>query len=88
MSDPKYSQDQLNALLRFASKKLGMTPEALAKTLQNGNVSDLGKRLPPDKAAKLNGMTTDQKKQTEELLRSPEAQRLISQLLNKDGKVG
>ncbi|HIW74128.1 MAG TPA: hypothetical protein H9684_07365 [Firmicutes bacterium] len=77
--------DQLNALLQFASKRLGTTPEQLAKTVQAGGSDSLASKLPPDKAAKFASISGDQAKM-QELLNSPQARQLIQQLMNQKKK--
>ena len=62
--------DQLKALLSYASKRLGTTPEQLEKTVTEGNLSALAGRLDPENAAKLNAMTADRSKAVQ-LLQSP-----------------
>ena len=72
--------DQLKALLAYASKRLGTTPEQLEKTVTEGNLSALAGRLDPENAAKPNAMTADRSK-AEQLLQSPQAQQAIAKLL-------
>ena len=79
------TQAQLQALIQFASKRLGMTPEAFAKTIQNGDVSGLTANMKPEEAAKLNAVVSD-KSTAEQVVQSPEAQKLIQQLLNNSKK--
>ena len=40
---PAVTPEQLQALLQFASKKLGTTPEKLAQTVQTGGLAGLSK---------------------------------------------
>ena len=68
--------DQLQALLTYASGRLGMTPEQLQKTVQSGNLNTLSDKVSPELAA----MAGDREKM-EQLLRSPAAQTLLQQLL-------
>ncbi len=77
--------DQLQALLNFASKKLGTTPEKLAKTVTEGNPEDLTSRMDPQNAAKLHEILSDRSK-AEQLLHTPQAQKLINQFLGGQGK--
>lgn len=51
--------DQLQALLAYASKRLGTTPEQLEKTVSEGNLSALTNHMNPENAAKLNAMVSD-----------------------------
>lgn len=83
MDNNKLTEDQLQALVQFASKKLGTTPEKLAKTVQQGDLSSIASKLQPSEAAKLNAITSDKNK-AEQLVGSPEAQKLIQQLLNQN----
>ena len=79
MSDSSITPDQLNALLQFASRRLGTTPEQLAKTAQTGGTGSLASKLPPDKAAQFQSIAGDPDK-IRELMNSPQAQKLIEQL--------
>lgn len=77
--------DQLDALLQYASKRLGTTPEKLAQTVQTGGLaglSKLSKDLPAGEAEKLDAVIQDKSK-AEALLETPEAQKLIQQILGK-----
>ncbi len=69
MSNP--TPDQLNALLKFASERLGTTPEQLRSTLD------------PAVAAKADSVLRDREK-LNSLLNSPQAQALLKQLLGGD----
>lgn len=82
MSDNKLTPEQLQALLQFASKKLGSSPDQLAKTVESGGVESLASRLAPADAAKFQALVRDKNK-LEELLNSPQAQQLIQSLLKK-----
>lgn len=82
MNDNKLTPEQLQALLKYASKKLGTTPEQLAKTVQTGGSDSLASRLSPADAARFQAVVGDKAK-LEQMLRSPQAQQLIDQLLNK-----
>lgn len=83
MSDNKLNQEQLYALLQYASRRLNITPAQLAEALAGGQIGDLASRLPPDSAAKLQGMMGDRAR-AEQLLQSPQAQALIRKVLGKD----
>ncbi len=63
MSAP--TPEQLQALLQFAAKQLGTTPEQLQKTVQNTDVGNL----------------VNDPKKVEQLLSSPKAQALIREWL-------
>lgn len=73
---------QMEALLRYAASQLGMTPEALAKTVKSGGLEAVSQRLSPQKAAKLNALVGD-KQQTDEWLRSPQTGKLLDDFLKK-----
>lgn len=63
MSAP--TPEQLQALLQFAAKQLGTTPEQLQKTVQNTDVGNL----------------VNDPKKVEQLLSSPKAQALLREWL-------
>ncbi len=81
MSQHNLTPDQLQALLQYASKRLGTTPEQLAKTVQTGGVEGLQNRLSPEHLAKLQALMNDKEK-TQQLINSPKMQQLIQQILN------
>ena len=85
MDNNKLTEEQLQALVQFASKKLGTTPEKLAKTVQQGDLGSIASKMRPEEAAKLNAIASDKSK-AEKLVGSPEAQKLIQQLLNQNQK--
>ncbi len=74
MSQP--TPDQVQALLTYASARLGMTPEQLQKTVQSGNLQSLSDKVGPNLSALAGDRET-----WEHLLRSPAAQTLLQQLL-------
>lgn len=82
MDNHNLTEEQLQALVQFASKKLGTTPEKLAKTVQQGDFSSIASKMQPGEAARLNAIASDKSK-AEQLVNSPEAQKLIQQLLNQ-----
>lgn len=73
---------QLQALLSYASKRLGTTPDQLLRAVNNGGLEELAKRLSPQDAAKLQQMTGD-KSQAEQLLNSPAARQLLEQAMKE-----
>ena len=77
--------DQLQALLQYASKKLGTTPEQLVKTVNQGDISSLTKGMSPEDQARFKAMTGDKNK-AEQVIQSPQAQQLIQQALQKKPK--
>ena len=68
---------QLQALIQYASKRLGTTPDQLLKTVNDGG---LAKTLSPADAAKLQSLIKD-KSQAEQLLNSPAARQILDQAL-------
>lgn len=82
MADNKLNQEQLYALLQYASRKLNLSPKQLAEALSSGGVEGLAGNLSPENAAKLKGMMNDRAK-AQQLLDSPQAQALIQKLLGK-----
>ncbi|MBQ3259260.1 MAG: hypothetical protein IJO75_03750 [Clostridia bacterium] len=71
--------DQLQALLGYASKRLGMTPEQLARTVQNGGLSALSDRAGAQNAQKINELAGDPAR-LQQLINSPEVQAFLSKL--------
>ena len=77
MSHYTPTNDQIQALVRYASAKLGMTPEQLLSTIQSGQVSQLGKNMSPNDAKALESMVQNNK-QAAQFLQSPAVQQYIS----------
>lgn len=75
---------QLQALLQYASKRLGTTPDHLMKTVSEGGLESLAKSLSPSDAAKLQNLVKD-KAQAEQLLNSPAARQLLERAM-KNGR--
>ena len=69
---------QLNALLQYASKKLGVPPEQLAKTVANGGAEALSSSLSEDSRKTLMSLVGDPQK-TQALLNSPAVRRYLAQ---------
>lgn len=78
MGDNKLSPQQLQALLAFASKKLGVSQEQLARSIQSGNTDGLG--LSEENSRRLQELIGN-RQTAEELVRSPQAQALLDRLL-------
>ena len=57
MSDNQLTPEQMQALLKFASKKLGTTPDKLVKTVNEGNLSSLAPNLSAESREKLDAFT-------------------------------
>ncbi len=67
---------QLQALVNYAARRMGMSPEALLAAVNKGGLDSLAGRLSPADAAKFKQMTGDSSK-AQELLNSPAAQELL-----------
>ena len=81
MSHYTPTNDQIQALVRYASAKLGVTPEQLISTIQSGKVSQLSKNMSPNDAEKLESMLKSNG-QAAQFLQSPAVQQYISRFLN------
>lgn len=73
------SQDKINALLGMTSKKLGTDPSTLRKQLEQGNITDIVKKLGGEDAAQVNHMLKNPK-EMEKLFNSPQVKDLINKL--------
>lgn len=82
MSENKLTPEQLQALLQYASQRLGTTPEKLADTVSNKGMESLASKLSPSDRAKFQEVVSDKNKM-EQMLNSPQAQQLIQQLMKK-----
>lgn len=71
--------DQLQALLGYASKRLGMTPEQLAQTVQNGGLSSLSNRAGVGNIQKFSELANDPQR-LQQLINTPEVQAFLSKL--------
>lgn len=71
--------EQLSALLRFASAKLGISEQQLAQTVQTGDTSHLG--LSADAQQKLSSMLGGN---PETLLQSPQVKAMLQNLLGEN----
>ncbi len=72
--------DQLQALLNYASRQLGMTPEQLAKTVQSGGLGAVSDSVSPENARRINDLVGDPQK-AQQFLSSPEVQKALGKLL-------
>ena len=71
--------DQLQALLNYAAGRLGMSPEQLATTVQNGGLSALEGKLGKENTAHAQTIANN-RGQLEQLLGTPAAQALLEKL--------
>lgn len=72
--------DQLQALLGYASRQLGMTPEQLAKTVQQGGLSAVSENISPESVAQIQALVGDPQK-AQQFLSSPEVKAMLGKLL-------
>ncbi len=72
--------EQLNALLQFAAKRLGTTPEKLAQTVQSGELEAVKDKMGADNVKKITDLAGNPA-QIEQFLQSPQ----VAQLLKKFG---
>ncbi len=72
--------EQLQALLGYASRQLGMTPEQLAQTVKEGGLGAVSNRVSPDNARQIDALVGDRQK-AEQFLNSPQVQALLGKLL-------
>ncbi len=70
---------QLSALLQFASAKLGISEEELAKTVQTGDTSHLG--LSPDAKRRMDSMLGGD---PQALLQNPQVKAMLQGLLGEE----
>jgi len=77
----KISPEQLNEMLKMASKHLGTDPETLKSKLQSENVGDVVKNMKNSEASKIQKFLKNPKL-AQQLLNSPQAQELIKKLKN------
>lgn len=82
MSDYTPTPAQLQALLQYAGKRLGMTPEQLIHTVQTGGIASLENHMSASDSKKFHHLVGDNSK-AEQLLRSPQIQKIMNDLLNK-----
>ena len=73
-----------NEMLNMASKKLGISPEQLQSSAQNGELNNIMKNMPKNQADKVQEVLSD-KDQLEKLLQSEKAQRLLKMLMGGKG---
>ena len=80
MSENKLTPDQLQALLQYASKMLGTSPENLVNSVNKSGPDAITSKLSGADAAKFQAVLRDKDK-LEQLMSSPQAQQLLSKLL-------
>lgn len=83
MSHYTPTNDQMQALLQYASKRLGVSPDQLLNAAQSGDVSKLGQSMSPADAQTLQSFMQNNK-QAQQFLQSPAVQQYIANLFNQD----
>ncbi|WP_322184408.1 hypothetical protein [Neglectibacter caecimuris] len=78
---PNLNENQLEALLKLTSQRLGTTPEALKQAAQNGTLSNM---LGQNESAAMQKVLNDPEA-AKKLLSSPQAQKLL-QMFQKGNK--
>lgn len=74
------NQNQMNALLKMASKKLGTTPQELQNQLQNG-AFDKALNNMPQKDSEMLQQALSNPQMAEKILSSPQAQAIYKKLI-------
>lgn len=83
MSDLNLNGNDVEKLMKNASKKAGVDINELKAAAQSGNMDDfIGKNLSEEAGKKLRSVLSD-KSATEKLLNTKEARELLNKLLNK-----
>ncbi|MGN0171620.1 MAG: hypothetical protein ACI39E_02410 [Acutalibacteraceae bacterium] len=77
MNQPSLSSAQLQALLQYASARLGVPPDELAKTVTNGGYDGLAASLSPENQKKLQALVGDRSR-ADALFNSPAVQAFLS----------
>ncbi len=75
-NQPKLSQNQLEALLKLTSQRLGTTPEALKQAAQNGDLSQMLNGAGQNESAAMQKVLSDPEA-AKKLLSTPQAQKLL-----------
>ena len=85
MSDAKFTPEQLEKLLGYASRRLGSTPEQLKALFQEkglGGLAQVSSAMTPEEAAKAQELVRDKDKAAQ-LLNDPQVRQLLSHLLSE-----
>lgn len=78
------NHNQLEALLKMTSQRLGTTPEALKQAAQNGDLSKMLGNVTQNESAAMQKVLSDPEA-AKKLLSTPQAQKLL-QMLQKGNK--
>ncbi len=82
MNGQRPSSDNMRNLLEEAAKKLGTTPEILAKQLENGELNAALKNMPTANRQMISKTLAD-KAACKKLIESPQAQAIMRKLSGK-----
>ncbi len=77
------NQNQLEALLKLTSQRLGTTPEALKRAAQNGDLSKMLGNAGEQESQAMQKVLNDPEA-AKKLLSTPQAQKLLQMLQKKD----
>ncbi len=80
-----FSEQKINMLLNLASKKMGMSPEALRQKLEDGTFDNIVKGLSESDTQKLSSIADDPKK-INSILSNPENAKKFSEMLGNKPK--
>ena len=81
MNGLNLSQNQINALLKMAGKKLGTDPNQLKQKLENGNVGEVVQQLGGDQAGQINQLLNNPT-EMEKFFNSPQMKDMMNKLMN------
>ncbi len=81
MENMNLSKDQIDNLLSLAAGKLGLSPEALRGKLEAGSLDEVIGRAEQQTGASKLSQLLGNPQAIEQLLKTPQAQKLISQLM-------
>ncbi len=84
MNQNETQNNQLEALLKLTSQRLGTTPEALKTAAQNGDLSQMLGNVTQTESSALKKVLSDPEA-AKKLLSTPQAQKLL-QLLGQQGQ--
>ncbi len=78
-----FSEEQMNRIMKNASKKSGMDMNKVKNAAEQGKLDDfIGRQLSPEASKKLKSVLSD-KSSAEKLLSTPEAKELLKNLLKE-----
>ncbi len=80
-----FSEQKINMLLNLASKKMGVSPEALRQKLEDGTFDNIVKGLSESDTQKLSSIADDPKK-INSILSNPENAKKFSEMLGNKPK--